>query len=133
MQPHRAGRATSNNNAAGTIAVSRITIRKLSDDVSVTGQIEPADIEAIAAAGFKALICNRPDDEEPGQPAYAAIAAQAAAHGMIVHHQPVVSGRLVGTDVGDFGRLMATLPKPVLAYCRSGARCTQLFNLWSSE
>ena len=113
--------------------MSTNAIRKLTDEFAVSAQITPADVRAIAAAGYKSMICNRPDDEEVGQPAYDEIAAEAAALGLIIHHQPVISGRLGAADVEAFGLLMAELPKPVLAYCRSGARCTQLFNLWQSR
>ncbi|TIO54795.1 MAG: TIGR01244 family phosphatase, partial [Mesorhizobium sp.] len=42
--------------------------RQISEDYSVSGQIQPEDIVAIKDAGFKSVICNRPDDEQPGQP-----------------------------------------------------------------
>ena len=52
-----------------------MNIVKLSDNVAVSGQIQPEDVAAIADAGYKVLINNRPDGEEPGQPANADIAA----------------------------------------------------------
>ena len=38
-------------------------IRKITDEFSVSPQIRVADVAAIAAAGFRAVICNRPDGE----------------------------------------------------------------------
>jgi len=56
-------------------------IRTVNDRVSVAPQIAPGDIPAIKAAGFVAIVNNRPDDEEPGQPDGAAIAQAAPRRG----------------------------------------------------
>ena len=106
-----------------------MTITKLTGTFSVAGQIDAADVPAIADAGYRSLICNRPDGEGPGQPLYSSIEAAAKRLGLDVYYLPVVSGRLTADNVRDFDALMAQLPRPVLAYCRSGARCTQLWNL----
>ena len=42
--------------------------RQITDEYAVSGQIAADDIAAIKAAGFRSIICNRPDDEQPGQP-----------------------------------------------------------------
>ena len=42
--------------------------RQITEEYAVSGQIAPEDIAAIKAAGFRSIICNRPDDEQPGQP-----------------------------------------------------------------
>jgi uncharacterized protein (TIGR01244 family) len=41
----------------------------------------------------------------------------------------VVSGQLTQENVDAQARALAEMPKPVLAYCRSGARCTNLYML----
>ena len=110
-----------------------MNLTKLTDRFSVAGQIDAADVTAIANAGFQAVICNRPDGEGPGQPLYRDIESAAKAQGLDVHYLPVVSGRLTADNVRDFDALMALLPRPVLAYCRSGARCTQLWELSASS
>lgn len=102
-------------------------VRKLTDAYAVAPQILAADIAAIAADGFRSIMCNRPDGEQPGQTPYAEIAAAAMAQGLAVRHVPVVSGAISPDDVAAFKRAIAELPAPVFAYCRSGARCT---NLW---
>src|SRR3546814_5317061 len=56
-----------------------MTIRSLTPALSVSPQIDPADVVALAASGFRSIVCNRPDGEEAGQPTAAAIAAAAAA------------------------------------------------------
>jgi uncharacterized protein (TIGR01244 family) len=83
---------------------------------------------AVAEAGYKSVIINRPDYEGgPDQPTADAVSAAARAAGLRVEYQPVVSGAITADDVTKFAELLQTMPAPVLAYCRSGARCTSLF------
>ena len=102
-------------------------INKLTDDISVAPQITVDDIPAIAAAGFKTIICNRPDGEELAQTGCGEIEAAAKAHGITFSNQPVVSGQITLEDVGDFKSLLDNSEKPLLAYCRSGTRCAMLW------
>lgn len=102
----------------------------LTPDVSVSPQLQPADMQAVADAGFKALIINRPDGEGgPEQPLSADVLAAAQAAGLQARYQPVVSGAITAADVADFNQLLHELPRPLLAFCRTGGRCTQLFQL----
>lgn len=103
--------------------------RKLSDSISVSPQVEAGDMDAIAAAGFRSIICNRPDGEAAGQPVFAEIEQAAKAAGLEIVWQPIVSGALTPDDGAKFGELLAELPKPVFAYCRTGTRCTALWAL----
>lgn len=89
--------------------------------LSVGGQITAADIGEIAALGFRSVLCNRPDGEEPGQPGFAGIAEAARAAGLEVRYQPI-SGVPSDEAAADFAGAMDALPKPVFAYCRSGMR-----------
>ena len=104
-------------------------IRKITDELSVAPQIHAEDVVAIAAAGFRAVICNRPDGESSDQPCCDDIAAAVMAQGLAWRTQPVRSGGITPADVEAFGALLAELPKPVLAYCRSGTRCAMLWCL----
>jgi sulfide:quinone oxidoreductase len=104
-------------------------IRKITDDLSVAPQIAASDIADIAAAGFHAVICNRPDGESTDQPCCGDIEAVVKAHGLVWRSQPVRSGAVTIADAQEFGALLAELPKPVLAYCRSGTRCAVLWSL----
>ena len=63
--------------------------RHVTDDFTAAPQISVADVAEAARLGFKAIICNRPDDEEPGQPSAAEIGAAAAAAGLAYTHIPV--------------------------------------------
>jgi len=103
-------------------------INSLTSDFAVAPQLTPDDMGAVAAAGFKSVIINRPDFEDgPNQPTSAAVSEAARAAGLRVAYQPVVSGQMTSDDVTHFAELLQTLPAPVLAYCRSGTRCTVLY------
>ena len=106
--------------------------RKVTDALSVSPQITADDIVAIKEAGFRAILCNRPDGEEPGQPTFEEIEKAAADSGLAIRHQPVLSGKLDRKDVDAFAALVDELPKPVFAYCRSGTRCITLWALAES-
>ena len=105
-----------------------VPISALTADFAVAPQLSPDDMQAVADAGFKSVIINRPDMEGgPDQPASADVIAAAHAAGLAVEYQPVVSGAMTPEDVARFAVLLKQLPAPVLAYCRSGTRCTHLF------
>lgn len=100
----------------------------LSDQLSVAPQLEPAAMAAAAQAGFRSVINNRPDFEHgPAQPTSAAMEAAAVAAGLTYVHQPVSGMFQTPEQIAEFRRLLDTLPKPILAFCRSGARCTKLY------
>lgn len=105
-----------------------VQINALSDDFAVAPQLTPQDMQAVADAGFKSVIINRPDYESgPSQPLSADVMAAAQAAGLNIEYQPVVSGAMTAEDVSRFETLLKTLPAPVLAYCRSGTRCANLY------
>ena len=106
-----------------------MAIRRLNDEISVADQISVADVEQIARDGFRSIVCNRPDGEAPDQPEYASIEAAAKDAGLEIRWQPVISGQMSDDDGREFGRIYEDLPKPVLAYCRTGTRCTALWSL----
>ena len=100
---------------------------KLTDTLAVSGQIGREQVAAIAAAGYRVLINNRPDGEEPGQPDSAAIAEAAALVGLAYHYLPVTAASFPGPDLERMRLLLDDGPGPVFAFCRSGTRCA---NLW---
>ncbi|ESZ07939.1 MULTISPECIES: TIGR01244 family sulfur transferase [unclassified Mesorhizobium] len=103
--------------------------RQITEDYSVSGQIQPEEVAAIKAAGFKSVICNRPDDEQPGQPSADTVKAAVEASGLTFRYIPVISGQITAQNVEDQAEALDELEGPVFAYCRSGARCTNLFGL----
>ncbi len=104
-------------------------IRKLTDDLYVAAQIEPADVAELDEYAFRSVLCNRPDNEQQGQPDYADIQRQAEALGMEIEWQPVDGAQISDADVDAFAEHTQNLPRPMLAYCRSGTRCTVLWAL----
>ncbi|WP_192363573.1 TIGR01244 family sulfur transferase [Mesorhizobium mediterraneum] len=103
--------------------------RQISEDYSVSGQIQPDEVAAIKAAGFKSVICNRPDDEQPGQPSADSVKAAVEAAGLTFRYIPVISGQITAENVEDQAEALDELEGPIFAYCRSGARCTNLYGL----
>jgi sulfide:quinone oxidoreductase len=104
-------------------------IKKLTDGLSVSPQIVAADIANLAAAGFKTIICNRPDGEGADQPLFREIEEEAKRLGLATTYIPVTGGKVSDESAALFGQALATLPGPVLAYCRSGTRSTTLWSL----
>lgn len=106
--------------------------KSLTPRLAVTSQITPAEVTQIAAEGYTAIINNRPDGEEPGQPTAAEVEAAASAAGLSYIHQPVVGTNITPADVETFGRLIEETPGKILAHCRTGTRCTMLWLLSQS-
>jgi len=103
-------------------------VQQLNADVCVAGQLEPAAMAWAAETGFKSVINNRPDFEGgPDQPTNAAIEAAARAAGLAYAYLPVHPMIQTAEDISRFAALMASLPKPVLVFCRSGGRSARLF------
>ena len=106
-----------------------MTAKPITPTLSVSEQVLSQDVAALATAGFKSIICNRPDGEGADQPSFAEIEAAALAAGVQAAYLPIVSGKVDDADALAFGALMDTLPKPILAYCRTGTRSATLWSL----
>ena len=106
-----------------------LTVKPLSNDVSVAPQLGPEAMAEAAAAGFRSVINNRPDFEGgPGQPTSASVEAAARAAGLEYAWLPVAPNFQSADEIARFAQLLATLPKPILAFCRSGTRSGKLFS-----
>ena len=100
------------------------------DQFGTLGQITADDVSEIARQGYKSIINNRPDGEAgPQQPVSAEIEMAAKALGLNYAYLPVVSGQITLEQAQEMARLLETMPGPVLAFCRSGARSTNLYML----
>lgn len=104
-------------------------IRPLDEQLAVSPQVAPEDLQAVARAGYRSLISNRPDGEEQGQPSAAEIRVAADEAGLAFAHLPVVGGEIGDGEIAEFRRALADLPEPILGFCRSGARTTTLWAL----
>lgn len=108
-------------------------VKKIDDHLSVADQITKKDISAITKAGFKSIVCNRPDGEVPGQPTFKEIEQAAIKANLPIRYLPAESGAVTPELGQEFGKILEELPKPVLAYCRSGMRCTTLWALSNAQ
>jgi len=104
-------------------------LKKINSQLSVSPQILAADVAALAKQGFRSMICNRPDGEGADQPLFAEIEKAANKAKLEVRYLPVVPGRVQDADAIAFASAMDELPKPVLAYCRTGTRSATLWAL----
>lgn len=104
-----------------------MNIRKIAPDFAVSEQIDPADARKIAAAGYRSIICNRPDGEGWNQPKFVEIERAAKEAGLQAAYLPIVPGQMTEREVEKFAGLLRTLPGPIVAYCRSGARASGLY------
>lgn len=104
-------------------------IRPLVDQISVSPQIELEDLPALAAAGYRSIINNRPDGEAPDQPGDATLAEAAARHGLAYRFVPVVPGQFDDAAIEAMSDALNALPRPVLAFCRTGTRSTSMWAL----
>ncbi len=102
---------------------------KLTDALSVRGQITTADVQHARDAGFSTIICNRPDGEAAGQATAADIEAAARDAGLAFHHNPVAPGGVTPQAVEKQGEIIGGAEGKVLAYCGSGQRATVLWML----
>jgi len=108
-------------------------IRKISPKFSVSPQITAEDMKEIAAQGFRAVICNRPDGEGVDQPSFEEIEAAATAAGLEIRYVPVKSGMVNDSDVAAFSAALDEVQRPVLAYCRTGTRSATLWSFHESR
>jgi len=104
-------------------------IRKLTESLSVAPQLTANDLSDIKKMEFGSILCNRPDGEEEGQPAYEVIQEHAAAVGIPIEFQPVNGRVITDEDVQTFKQHIESMPQPVLAFCRTGTRCSVLWAL----
>ena len=108
--------------------MSTLPLRQIAPDVCVAPQLTPAAMAEAAAMGFRSIVNNRPDFEHgPDQPTSAEIAAAAKAAGLEYRHLPVDGGYQSPEEIAAFAKLLRELPRPLLVFCRSGARSTRLY------
>jgi sulfide:quinone oxidoreductase len=111
------------------MSAAQFSPRPLTPDLSISTQLSAADIACAATLGFRAIINNRPDAEERGQPTSAELAAVAAEHGLDYAHLPVIPGKIASDAGPAFAALLHAHGKPALAFCRTGNRSTTLWAL----
>lgn len=107
-----------------------VNLQRHNDTFSTAGQITLADLSEIARMGFRSVINNRPDGEGGAeQVANAEVAKACESLGLQYAYLPVVSGQLKAEEAAQMAQLLETMPHPIVAFCRSGARSTQLYQM----
>lgn len=105
-----------------------LPISPVAPDVCVAPQLTPESMAEAAQAGFRSVVNNRPDFEGGAdQPTSAQIEAAARAAGLEYRHLPVNGAYQSPEEIAAFASLLDELPRPILAFCRSGARSTRLY------
>jgi uncharacterized protein (TIGR01244 family) len=103
-------------------------VQPVGADVCVAEQLDPSAMAWVAQNGFKSVINNRPDFEGgPSQPTSAAIEAAATAAGLQYAYLPVSPAVQTPQEIERMAQLLAELPRPILAFCRSGTRSGKLY------
>jgi uncharacterized protein (TIGR01244 family) len=104
-----------------------LPLQRLTVDIAVAPQLAPEAMAEAAAAGFRSVINNRPDHEGgPSQPTSASMEQAARAAGLEYAWLPVAPNVQSDDEIARFAQLLATMPKPILAFCRSGTRSGRL-------
>ncbi|WP_068088157.1 TIGR01244 family sulfur transferase [Polycladidibacter stylochi] len=104
-----------------------LRVSKLDDNFSVCGQPSLEDLEQIKQMGFNAIICNRPDNEAPGQVSFYELSGAAEKLGIASAYVPVSHGEDPAEATQKMAEALQKLPGPILAYCRSGARSSTIW------
>ncbi len=107
-----------------------LPLRQIAADICVAPQLGPEAMAELAALGFKSVVNNRPDFEfGPDQPTNAAIAKAAVAAGLEYRFLPVAGGFQSPEEAAAMAALLRELPRPMLAFCRTGTRSANLYRL----
>ena len=102
-------------------------IRRISPDYAVSPQIEPEDLPEIAAQGFRTVVCNRPDSENPMELSSEVMRVAVEAAGLRFVDNPVTHPTMTPERIATQAAAMEN--GPVLAYCASGTRSSVLWSL----
>ncbi|MHC0052617.1 bifunctional protein tyrosine phosphatase family protein/NAD(P)/FAD-dependent oxidoreductase [Actibacterium sp. D379-3] len=104
-------------------------IKPIAPSFAASPQIKPADVARAAQAGYKTIICNRPDGEADDQPPAAEIAEAARAAGVEFRYLPIKPGMISDEILQSFDDALKGCKAPILAYCRTGTRSSTLWAL----
>ena len=106
------------------------TPEQVDADLSVAAQLQPEDMPALVAAGFRSVINNRPNLEGgQSQPASSQLEAAARDAGLDYRYLPVPPAGHTSEQASSMATAVEALPKPVLAFCRTGRRSAALYGM----
>ncbi|WP_412507955.1 TIGR01244 family sulfur transferase [Roseovarius sp. SYSU LYC5161] len=107
--------------------------RKITETLSVSPQLQLADIPELKRLGYRSIICNRPDGEGADQPSHEEMEKAARQEGLAFRYLPVTPGVVTDETAHAFGAALGELPGPALAYCRTGTRSVTLWSLDAAD
>ena len=107
----------------------QVRVLELAPQVYVSGQLFEHDVRLMAKQGVRSIMNNRPDGESMGQPLSADLAKTAEELGMNFLHLPVNPKAITKQVVEEFAKARDELERPLLIFCRSGARSTTMWEL----
>ncbi|AZN72585.1 TIGR01244 family phosphatase [Georhizobium profundi] len=102
-------------------------MKQISDKLFVRPQLTADDIRQARVQGFAAIINNRPDGEEPGQPTAAENRSVAEGEQLAYAHIPVTAAQVSEGQVRAFQKALSEAGGPVLAHCKTGTRSATLY------
>ncbi|WP_208439202.1 TIGR01244 family sulfur transferase [Bartonella quintana] len=106
-----------------------MNLQQIEPDIFISAQISVENIKKLAQMGFKTIICNRPDQEDPHQPDFSTIKTEAHKYGIKAYHIPIVPPTIERSDIETMQTILKTAPTPLLAYCHYGTRSMHLYRL----
>lgn len=101
-------------------------MKELPGDVFVTGQLMPAQLQALAEQGVMSFINNRPDQEAPLQPMSDEMEQAAMAVSRDYFHIPMAGGLTPGLIEASITAYKSA-PRPIVTFCASGMRSAALW------
>lgn len=106
-----------------------VPMKLLADGVWVSEQIGPLQMDQLREGHFATVVDLRPDGEVAAQPSSAEMADAAARAGLAFTYDPVPHGAIPDEAVSALQNALASKPKPILLYCRSGRRAARTWAL----
>jgi sulfide:quinone oxidoreductase len=111
----------------------QMRVLELAPQVYVSGQLFESDLQLAAKQGVRSIMNNRPDGEALGQPLSADLAKVAEQLGMTYRYLPVDPRAVTQQNIDDFAKARDELERPLLIFCRSGARSTKLWEMTEDD
>lgn len=103
-------------------------LQALSENLTVSGQLDDKTFRLLLKQGFMSVIVNRPDQEMGNNISVSQLRNIAEQSHVSVIYQPIDNGKITQTDIIEFSKYYNELPKPILMICKSDHRSSELFN-----
>lgn len=115
-------------NSTSLFAQKTQMLQALSENLTVSSQLDNKTFQLLLKQGFKSVIVNRPDQEMGNNVSVSQLRNIAEQSHVSVIYQPIENGKITQTDIIEFSKYYNELPKPILMICKSGQRSSELFN-----